>query len=464
MVDYLSPDLNSFCLLGVLLFCRMSEESGQQIVRRRQWDSQSMEAAIKSVQEGETISKAAKLFHVPRKTLDDRVKGRVQHGSNPGPSTALNSEEEKALVTYLLYMAERGFPLSKKMVLAFAWAIALRSNSKERFNKETGPGQHWWRNFRTRHPELTLRTADNLERSRAGALTKEVVDEYFACLKTTLEKNGLINSPRQLYNCDETYLPLNILHGKVVARKNTKHVYTQSRGTSEHITMLCAGSAAGVALPPMIIYSKSFPGGSYRFQGPDDAVYSKSDSGWVDTELFLSWIEKVFIRHCGVQRPVILFIDGHASHVNIRVIDLCRQNNIVLFCLPPHTTHALQPLDVSVFKSLKSHFSKAVHSLSLTKKDFVVSKREFARVVKVPFERAFSISNIKAGFAKCGIHPYNPNAIDYSKIAPSFGSPENVSRVSFSSTNASSDSPSMTEECSFSSVCPSPVVSSLDCS
>ena len=42
--------------------------------------------------------------------------------------------------------------------------------------------------------------------------------------------------------------------------------------------LLCEASAAGVALPPMIIFAKSFPGGAYRFDGPDDAVYGKSDS------------------------------------------------------------------------------------------------------------------------------------------------------------------------------------------
>ena len=164
-----------------------------------------------------------------------------------------------------------------------------------------------------------------------------------------------------------------------MARKNAKHVYAQSRGTSAHITLLCGASAAGVALPPLIIFS--FPGGLYKFDGPDDAVYAKSESGWIDSELFLAWMKKVFLKYCGSQRPVLLFIDGHASHVNLDVIDLARENDIILFCLPPHTTHALQPLDVSVFKSLKSHFSKAIHALSLVN-DFVVSKRHFARVVK----------------------------------------------------------------------------------
>ena len=98
-----------------------------------------------------------------------------------------------------------------------------------------------------------------------------------------------------------------------------------------------------------------------------------------------------------------LLVDGHKSHLTIDVIDKCRANNIILFCLPPHTTHALQPLDVAVFKSLKDNFSKAVRALSFAKKNFVVSKRDFAKVVKRPFEKAFSIPNIKAGFSKCGI-------------------------------------------------------------
>ena len=59
----------------------------------------------------------------------------------------------------------------------------------------------------------------------------------------------------------------------------------EAQGTSEHITMLCAASVPGLPLPPMIIYSKSFPGRQYSFDGPDDALYTKSES---DSELFLN--------------------------------------------------------------------------------------------------------------------------------------------------------------------------------
>ena len=107
----------------------------------------------------------------------------------------------------------------------------------------------------------------------------------------------------------------------------------------------------------MIIYLKSFPGGPYCSEGPDDALNAKSDSGWIGSELFISWFNKIFLKFAVPQRPLPLLSDGHKSHMTLDIID---KNNIILFCLPPHTTYAFQPLDVAVFKSFKDHFPKAV--------------------------------------------------------------------------------------------------------
>ena len=74
------------------------------------------------------------------------------------------------------------------------------------------------------------------------------------------------------------------------------------------------------------------------------------------------------------QRPVMLLIDGHKSHMTLDAIDLCRSNDVILFCLPPHTTHALQLMDVSAFKSLEDNFAKTVQALSFKKHNFIVTK------------------------------------------------------------------------------------------
>jgi len=55
-----------------------------------------------------TISDTAKKYSEPHKTLDDRIKERIEHGPLPGPSTVLTKEEEDGLVSYmyLAYMAQ----------------------------------------------------------------------------------------------------------------------------------------------------------------------------------------------------------------------------------------------------------------------------------------------------------------------------------------------------------------------
>ena len=88
---------------------------------------------MKAVQdEGMTVSGASKQFSVPRKTLYDRIKGRVKHGCKPGPCIALTAEEESALTANLLYMAEHGFPLTSNMAMGFAWAVSICSGTQHR--------------------------------------------------------------------------------------------------------------------------------------------------------------------------------------------------------------------------------------------------------------------------------------------------------------------------------------------
>ena len=156
-------------------------------------------------------------------------------------------------------------------------------------------------------------------------------------------------------------------------------MYCQSHETREHITLLCSASAAGTPHPPMIIYAQSFPGGQYHFEGPNDAVYARSELGWIDSELFVVWLKKLFLKYAFSLRQILLLTDGHKSHINIDVIDLCRSNDVILFGLPPHTTHALQPLDVAVFKSLNDVFSETVRALSFTINYFIVTKRELSK-------------------------------------------------------------------------------------
>lgn len=53
----------------------------------------------------------------------------------------------------------------------------------------------------------------------------------------------------------------------------------------------------------------------------------------------------------------LLFIDGHGSYVNILFLDWCLEHRILVAVYPPHLTHQLQPLDVSLFNPLANYYS-----------------------------------------------------------------------------------------------------------
>ena len=146
-------------------------------------------------------------------------------------------------------------------------------------------------------------------------------------------------------------------------------------------TVHACGSAAGHLLPPNIVYPgkintiivkadfletngklPSFILGKniwdrWCLNGPKGVLYGVSESGWMERDNFCSWFEKLFIpsvRYLIETGPVVLFMDGHASHLGLIVIQKARKNKIHLIAVPAHTTHITQPLDVGLYGLMKS--------------------------------------------------------------------------------------------------------------
>lgn len=50
--------------------------------------------------------------------------------------------------------------------------------------------------------------------------------------------------------------------------------------------------------------------------------YSASAKGWMETDIFYNYLEKVLISNLGEERPVLIIYDGHVTHVHARVVSL----------------------------------------------------------------------------------------------------------------------------------------------
>jgi hypothetical protein len=93
------------------------------------------------------------------------------------------------------------------------------------------------------------------------------------------------------------------------------------------------------------------------------AYFAISEKGWSNENIGMHWLQNVFDRYtksiAGLHRRL-LIVDGYNSYVNMRFINYCDQNRILLTILLPHSTHHLQSLDVSLFKSLAEYYSQEI--------------------------------------------------------------------------------------------------------
>lgn len=206
----------------------------------------------------------------------------------------------------------------------------------------------------------------------------------------------------QIYNCDETGVTIVFKPGKVVAELGRRNVYAVSAAEKGWThTILSYISASGLSLPPMMIYPRKRPVPLSQREGAfPNTLFVLSDSGWVTSELFLEWFI-FFLQNIPPARPVLLQ-DGHGAHVSIELIELARANDVHLLCLPTHTSHLLQPLDVGVFKSFKSNFNKACSNYMSKNPEHVVTEDLIASLVSEAYVASLTLIIMK-GFKKTGV-------------------------------------------------------------
>ena len=393
------------------------------------YSSEALLAAVKAVKEqGMKRSVAARKFSVPATTLFDHVSGKHSR-IGAGAPTILSPAEEKEIVVSLQVLQEIGFGLTKDLV-----GVIIHDYLKDQSTRPTPfqhgiPGHDWWRLFLKRwNTQLSVRKPQHLPTSRASAVTPQAIEAWFDKVESVLSKIGLAEkSPEDLqdylWNCDETGFCSAQACQKILAKRGDKDVQDTIGGSGrEYFTVLAAGSAGGVRLPPYFVYKGKNLWSRWMQGGPAGSLYSVSDSGWMESANFKQWVEKMFIpavKYLATKSPVVLFFDGHHSHISLELIELARDNNIHLFCLPPHSTHLLQPLDVSVFGPMKAAWRKLLKVHQIETCAGTVTKEDFPGLIAKLWEQSFKPANLKGGFRKTGLCPLSRDAISSHRLTKS---------------------------------------------
>ncbi|KAG5314018.1 CBX5 protein, partial [Acromyrmex insinuator] len=241
------------------------------------------------------------------------------------------------------------------------------------------------------------------------SFNKRNVNLFFTNLKTICD--CLKVKPSNIWNMDEVGISTVHTPDRVIARREMKQLgKIISSETETLVTMAVAVSAIGNMIPPFFIFPRAHYKDHFIQEGPLGSAGDVNPLGWMEEEHFIKYCQH-FVRHVrpSKEKPVLLLLDNHESHLSIEALDYLKENGIIVLSFPYHCSHKLQPLDRSVYEPLKNHINTACDNWLVSNPGKSLSIYHISEIIKTALPLATTSINIQAGFRVSGISPLNEN-------------------------------------------------------
>ncbi|KAB0803149.1 hypothetical protein PPYR_00119 [Photinus pyralis] len=369
-----------------------------------------MRKALLFITNGGTIREAGRKFGIPESTIRKRKKdydgGLDVTGPQMGRHPIFSVDQEKSLTSHVIKMAKLFYGVSKTQLRKLAYSYALSNNIPNNFNATTKmAGKDWYYHFLKRNKVISLRKPEPTSINRISAFNETQVNQFFQNLKKLYEKYHFSNE--KIFNVDETGISTMQKPSKRVGPKGIKQFGAKtSAERGKTVTVICCFNAAGTCyVPPMFIFPRTRTT-TLEKNGPPNAKYSCSKSGWSNEQLFYEWLQHfIDIVKPSKDHPVLIILDNHSSHISIAIYECCKQNGIVLLTIPPHTSHRLQPLDLTFYGPLKAAFYRQCDNYLLHFER--ITPYDLAELFHKAYSQVATMDKAQSGFKTPGIWPFD---------------------------------------------------------
>lgn len=389
------------------------------------------EAVNEVIEKGTSIRSAATTYNVAKSHLQRlviRAKASTSTSSsfvyepNIGNKKVFTTDQERSLADYLKTSAKMCYGLTTKQVreLAYQFAVRLAINMPVSWKQNKIASLDWLKGFLKRHDSLAVRKPENTSLARTTSFNKTNVKDFFDNLARCYKKHCF--PPNMIWNLDETGCTTVTSTPKIVAESGIKRVGQVSsaeRGTL--VTMLAFINAAGGNIPPVFIFPRVHFKEHMLENGPPGALGLANPSGWITEDCFLNALEHFvqFVKPT-VESPALILLDNHKTHITINIVLYAREHNLIVLTFPPHCSHRLQPLDVTVYGPFKARYRASMNDWMTSNPGKTVTIFNVAQFAKDAFYAAFNMNNVTSGFKNTGIWPINQNIFADEDFLPSF--------------------------------------------
>jgi len=392
------------------------------------WSAEDLGRAVSAINRGDMgLCRAANMYNIPKSTLSRHMSGKNMLADDDvkfhGHAFTFPQNLENELVQHCIMLESMYFGLRVDDLRRLAFDLAEANSLAHSFNKnDRMAGKKWYYSFMKRHPELSLREPESTSMARAQGFNRERVHAFFELLAKVYDEEEL--TPNRLFNMDETSLStVQDGQSKIIAQRGKRRIGAMtSNERGESVTCVVCTSATGMFVPPMLIYKRKRMKAELTNGAPPGTVFSVQEKGWMSNEGFIEWLKHfIYTVRPSKAAKVVLILDGHVTHAkNLAAIELARESGVRMISLPPHTTHRLQPLDVSFFGPMGRYYDEAMRKWVRTHVSRPVTTWQVAELLGEAYGRAASVAIATSGFKASGLWPLDVNVFsdaDFSAAA-----------------------------------------------
>ncbi len=307
-----------------------------------------------------SLCEIAWIYDLPQSTLQAHWKERQSAKAFQTGQQRLSVHEEDALIWWINIMTAWGWPPQIRQLKFMTKHLMTVKGDLDPL------GQHWYKNFLHWHPDFKTRYSCNLNQDWKDVRNLEIIQKWFDLYNSTRIQHGILES--DIYNMNEKEFAMSITDSfKVLVQHTEAQAFSVQAGNQDWVSLIECVLFNDTTLSPYFIFKGKLIQQTWLNPVKDgQAVLQVSDNDWTTNAIGLQWLE-AFNLHTRTQTQGthwLLVLDGHKSHVFTDFIQYCCDHSIVALCLPPHSTHLLQPLNVKVFGPLSKAYKKCVYTHS----------------------------------------------------------------------------------------------------
>ena len=281
--------------------------------------------------------------------LDNKRRGRP---------LLLGKDLDEQVKSYIFALHDKGGVINSTIVRAAAIGIIMKTD--KRLLKSNGGSidisKHWAQSFMDRLGFVKRRASTKAKVSVEHF--EEIKAQFLFDVKSIIEIADI--PPDLVINWDHTGLNYVPVSNWTMAPEGSKRVEIVGIDDKRQITAVFAGTMSGLFLPPQIIYKGKTRKCLPNIDFPESWDITYTSNHWANEATTEEYIVKILLpyvknkqKELGVSSALVIF-DRFKGQCMPHIISLLADNNVHIAIVPGNCTDRLQPLDISVNKSVTS--------------------------------------------------------------------------------------------------------------